>query len=167
MKSIECIDASLVTAADRVLQEVGQRKLSVVTAESCTAGLIAVAMSQANGASDTLHGGFVAYTKANKSKALGISKALLDRKGSVTREVAELMLAGALKRSPADIALAVTGVLGPEPDEDGNPVGLVFIGCQRRGGQAVVVRKRYHSGALWLRTVKDALGLLQRIVRTE
>jgi len=169
MKYTDCIHVSLVKEAGRVLQDVGRRKLTVVTAESCTAGLIAATMSEGEGASNTLHGGFVVYTKANKAKALGISKALLDREGSVTRQVAERMLAAALKRSPADIALAVTGVLGPEPDEDGNPVGLIFIGCQRRGELPVVERNQYRKarpGALRQRTVKDALRLLQRVAQS-
>jgi PncC family amidohydrolase len=77
----------------------------------------------------------VTYTKEMKRTVLGVSMKLLKHKGAVCEEVAAAMATGALKRSPADIAIAVTGVVGPEPDDDGNPVGLVFCsaaGLERR-----------------------------------
>jgi len=96
-----------------------------VTAESCTAGKLAAALlSEAPGAAERLHGSFVTYTKANKTKSLGVSAALLQRRGAVCREVAVAMAEGALVRSPATVAVSITGVAGPDPDEDGNPVGL-------------------------------------------
>jgi PncC family amidohydrolase len=164
-----CIDKSLVRHACRSLDLLKARELTVVTAESCTAGLIAAAMSQAEGASKTLHGSFVVYTKENKTKSLGVSARHLKAQGSVTRTVAEQLLAGALRHSPADVALAVTGVLGPERDEDGNPVGLVFIGCQIKGDTPRIVRKRYRRESaeqLRRKTVIDALGLLRRTIKT-
>ena len=164
-----CIDKSLVRDARRALELLKEKNLTLVTAESCTAGLIAAAMSQTEGASMTLHGSFVVYTKKNKTKALGVSARHLKAKGSVTRTVAEQLLAGALRRSPADVALAVTGVLGPERDEDGNPVGLVFLGCQINGGPPRIVRKRYPRDSaerLRRKTVRDALDLLERTVKT-
>ncbi|HEX3666805.1 MAG TPA: CinA family protein [Rhizomicrobium sp.] len=138
-----CIDEALVKYASAVTGQLKARGLTVVTVESCTAGLISAAMSQAEGAATVLHGSFVAYTKADKSKALGVSEALLTQKGSVNAEVAERMALGALERSPADVALAVTGVLGPEKDEDGNPVGLVFISCCHRGRRAKTEKRQY------------------------
>jgi len=107
--------------------------LSVVTAESCTAGLLAKTLSDAPGAAEHLAGGFVTYTKAQKAKALGVSPRLLRNKGAVCSEVASALTRGALARSSADVAVAITGVAGPDPDEDGNPVGLVVIGVCRRG----------------------------------
>lgn len=163
-----CIDKSLVREACDALKSAANKELTVVTAESCTAGLIAAAMSQAEGASKTLHGSFVVYTKQNKTKALGVSARYLKSNGSVTRKVAEQLLAGALRRSPADVALAVTGVLGPEPDEDGNPVGLIYIGCQVRGDAARIVRRRFRKAPAELlrrRTVRDALQMLKSCVR--
>ena len=160
-----CIDKNLVREACRALELLKKKNLTLVTAESCTAGLIAAAMSQAEGASKTLHGSFVVYTKENKTKALGVSARLLQSEGSVTRKVAEQLLTGALRHSPADVALAVTGVLGPEPDEDGNPVGLLFIGCQIKGDTPRIVRKHYRRDSaerLRRRTVRDALEHLKR-----
>jgi nicotinamide-nucleotide amidase len=135
-----CIDGALVERASVVLGRLGACGLTIVTAESCTAGLICAALAQGDGAAELLHGSFVTYTKANKTKALGVSEELLRTRGSVNAEVARQLARGALERSPADIALAVTGVLGPEPDEDGNPVGLVFLCCLRRDGDPLVQR---------------------------
>jgi nicotinamide-nucleotide amidase len=163
MTAQSCIPASLVRAAEWAMRRLKTQKLTAVTAESCTAGLIAASLSMAEGAGDLLHGSFVTYTKEAKSRALGVPRALLSKEGSVTRRVASDMLRGALRHSAADIALAVTGVLGPEPDEDGNPVGLVFIACQRRGARPTVVQKRYGKRSaeqLRRRTVLDALRLL-------
>ncbi|HEY2858364.1 MAG TPA: CinA family protein, partial [Terracidiphilus sp.] len=84
-----------------------------------------------DGAAERLHGSFVTYTKANKTRALGIAEALLTDKGAVCPDVAVAMARGALERSPADIAVAITGVAGPDPDEDGNPVGRVCIGLAK------------------------------------
>ena len=114
-----------------------------------------------------LHGSFVTYTKANKSAALGVSPDLLAAEGSINAEVVKQLACGALERSPADIALAVTGVLGPDPDEDGNPVGLVYLCCCRRGGEPTVVREDYGKAApdlLRRRVVIDALDLVEACI---
>jgi nicotinamide-nucleotide amidase len=124
--------AELCTKILRTLQDCG---MTVVTAESCSAGAIAEALSQAKGAGQCLHGGIVAYTKAMKTSALGVSPELLESRTAVCAEAAEAMAAGALRRSPAEVAVALTGVAGPEPDEDGNPVGLMFCAVAARSGK--------------------------------
>lgn len=126
--------------AAEVLDEAGRCGLTVVTAESCTAGALATVLSNAPGAAKLLHGGFVTYTKAMKRRVLGVPLELLAEKTAVSAEVAIALAEGALERSPADIAVSITGVAGPEPDEDGNPVGLVFCGAARRNGDREVVR---------------------------
>jgi nicotinamide-nucleotide amidase len=141
--SIACIDADIVRRAQDVMRLLVERQLSVVTAESCTAGLISAALSEGEGASAGLQGAFVTYTKEQKAMTLGVPAGLLASRGSVNGDVVRRMVEGALDRSSADVALAVTGVLGPEPDEDGNPVGLVFFGCCRRGQLAKVVERRF------------------------
>lgn len=168
MTTGHCVDRDLIAHAEKALAHAKRQGLTVVTAESCTAGLIAVALSQVEGAGDLLQGGFVTYTKANKTKALSVDADVLEREGSVTAGVARQMACGALEHSPADIALAVTGVLGPDPDEDGNPVGLVYFGCCRRGEVPVVERRDYGKKPhdVLLRTaVEDALELLGRCAR--
>lgn len=104
MSRSPCIGQSLIDHAARVLRLLKSRGLTIVTAESCTAGLISVALSQADGASDVLQGSFATYTKANKVKALGVDEALLVREGSVNAEVGRQLACGALERSPADLA---------------------------------------------------------------
>src|SRR5262245_22208149 len=113
--------------AKRALAIAAQRNASIVTAESCTTGKLAALLSEAPGAAERLHGSFVAYTKANKTRSLGVSAALLQRKGAVCREVAVAMAEGALARSPATVAVAITGVAGPDPDEDGIPWALFAL----------------------------------------
>lgn len=140
-----CLDPRLVDKADGITQLLMERGRTIICAESCTAGLLAAALSQGDGASDVLHGGFVTYTKEQKTKALGVSDKTLERAGGVTADVARQMAQGALRRSSADIALSVTGVLGPSPDEDGNPVGLVYFGYAVRGRPVRVLRKRFRK----------------------
>ena len=162
------INKSLVAKAGAALRRLKSSHLSLVTAESCTAGLLAAALSHVEGAGQILQGGFVTYTKDQKSRALGISRQLLAKEGSVTARVAEAMARGALKKSPADIPLAVTGVLGPNCDEDGNPVGLVFLCCLRRGGKPIILKKDYGRKAHdWIRrkVVSEAFALLGECAR--
>jgi nicotinamide-nucleotide amidase len=138
-----CIDQHLIQHGEQIVRDLREARLSVITAESCTGGLLSAVLSQAEGAGKVLHGSFVTYSKENKTKALGVDPLLLKRDGSVTADVVRQMVLGALLRSPAEIALAVSGVLGPSPDEDGNPVGLVYFGCGRRDEPVAVTRKDY------------------------
>ncbi len=157
----------LTKAAEAVLAAAGKRGLTLVTAESCTAGLLAAVLSEAPGAAKFLHGGFVTYTKRNKTVALGVPSALLQSKGAVSPEVAVAMAEGALARSPADVAVAVTGVAGPDKDEDGNPVGLVSIAVARHGFASSHISKKYDAkgrNAIREMAMADALRELQRLV---
>lgn len=157
---------SLSDLAKETLEAAGPLGSSIVTAESCTAGRLASVLSEAPGAADHLHGGFVTYTKANKTKALGVPEVLLKRKGAVCGGVAIAMAEGALARSPANLAVAITGVAGPEPDEGGNPVGLVCIAVVRRGFEPRHFEKRYGNigrGRIQQKAIADALTELRRI----
>jgi nicotinamide-nucleotide amidase len=140
---IETYQQSLRARAQDIVSALKAAKMTIVTAESCTAGSIATRLSQADGASDVLHGGFVTYTKAQKISALGVSERLLHDDGAVNAEVVKEMATGALERSPAAMALAVSGVLGPEEDEDGNPVGLVWYCVAIRGRAPEAVRSDF------------------------
>ncbi|MHB1208019.1 MAG: CinA family protein [Rhodospirillaceae bacterium] len=166
-RTAACLDPALVARAETVVTAFKARDLTIVTAESCTAGLISAALSEAEGASDVLHGAFVTYTKANKTRALGVPARLLAAEGSVNAKVARKLAAGALAHSPAQIALAITGVLGPEPDEDGNPVGLIYLCAQRRGHKPRVSRlvfRRQPHDRLRRRAVRAAFDLLLKIL---
>jgi nicotinamide-nucleotide amidase len=163
MAEASCVDQGLIHRAKDIVRALRDARLSIVTAESCTAGLVSAVLSQADGAGEDLHGSFVTYSKANKTAALGVDAGLLRRDGSVTADVVRQMVHGALLRSPADIALAVSGVLGPSPDEDGNPVGLVYFGCGHRNGPVSITRKHYGrkpNDSLRRQVVMDGLDLL-------
>lgn len=147
--------------ADALIERAKQANLGIVTAESCTAGLMCQALADAEGASLFFHGGFVTYTKPHKSCALGVPEALLRDKGAVCPEVARAMAEGALRHSNAGVAAAITGVAGPEPDEDGNPVGRVCIAVARRGLPTRNFERHYDPDlgrdAIRARAVADAL----------
>ena len=151
--------------AAEVLDEAGRCGLTIVTAESCTAGALAHVLSGAPGASKYLHGGFVTYTKTMKHRVLGVPQKLLSEKTAVAPEVAIAMVEGALERSPADIAVSITGVAGPEPDEDGNPVGLVYCAAVRRQGRREVIRLMYGQVARD-EIIGGAIGRALLMVRT-
>lgn len=140
--------------------------VTLVTAESCTAGAIANMLSRVPGAGDRLEGGFVAYTKDMKTQTLGVDPQLLAQKTAVCAEVAEAMAVGALHRSPADVAVAVTGVAGPEPDEDGNPVGLMYFCAAKKGGAPLVARRHFkdlsHDEAV-AAAIGESLRMLKRV----
>jgi nicotinamide-nucleotide amidase len=132
--------------AETLLRLAKRTGIAVVVAESCTAGQLATLLSDAEGAAQQFAGGFVTYTKEQKQRALGVPAELLREKGAVCGEVARAMAEGALARSGAGLAAAITGVAGPEPDEDGNPVGRVCIAVARNGSATEAVE--YHYGDL-------------------
>ncbi|MEG2000517.1 MAG: competence/damage-inducible protein A [Evtepia sp.] len=104
-----------------------EKHLTISTAESCTGGLIAKRLTDLAGSSVVFKGSAVTYANSAKSKILGVSDTLLKKYGAVSKEVAEAMAIGAKAVFETDLAIAVTGVAGPDPDADGNPVGLVYI----------------------------------------
>jgi nicotinamide-nucleotide amidase len=100
-------------------------------------------LSEAPGAAEFLEGGFVTYTPEQKCVALGLDPLLIEQHGAVSAEVADAMARGALECSRADIAVSVTGVAGPEPDEIGNPVGLVYFACTHKAGKCLGVKREF------------------------
>jgi nicotinamide-nucleotide amidase len=110
-----------------------ERGLRLVTAESCTGGLIAAACTALAGSSDWFERGFVTYSNQAKTEMLGVPAALIAAHGAVSGEVACAMAAGALAHSPADLAVAVTGIAGPGGATPGKPVGTVWLALARRG----------------------------------
>jgi nicotinamide-nucleotide amidase len=152
------------TLANNVLRAAKVANIAVAAAESCTAGLLCQVLADAEGASLWFAGGFVTYTKEQKIAALGVPESLLAEKTAVCREVALAMAEGALKVSAASAAAAITGVAGPEPDEDGNPVGRVCIAVARSGGPSRAFEHNYGAlgrDSLRRRAVADALAALR------
>lgn len=113
-----------------------RRRVWVATAESCTGGGVAEAITRIAGSSTWFERGFVTYTNVAKEDLLGVSRDTLKSNGAVSEDVAAEMAAGALARSPADIAVAVTGIAGPEGGTTEKPVGLVWFAWMQRGGAA-------------------------------
>jgi nicotinamide-nucleotide amidase len=159
------IDEALVEKAAQLLKAAQRAGVTIVTAESCTAGLLSNVLSLAPGASKQLHGGFVTYTKEAKTRVLGVPADVLKHKTAVCEDVAIAMAEGAISRSPGDIAIAVTGVAGPEPDEDGNPVGLVYCATTRQGAAPRWVKLELGDigrEEILRRTLQEAMALAQK-----
>jgi nicotinamide-nucleotide amidase len=163
-------DRALIALAVEALAAAERASLKVVTAESCTGGFIATVLSEAPGAADYFEGAFVCYTADHKCTALGLDRDLIEQHGAVSAEVARAMAESALGRSEADIAVAVTGVAGPDRDEDGNPVGLVYLAAARKGGETVVRENRFgDQGRSRIRylAAAAALNLLAQVAGKE
>jgi len=133
-------DHEMRDAADRVLQACRKRRLKVVTAESCTGGLVAATLTAIAGSSDVVERAFVTYANEAKREMLGVPWDALLGHGAVSEPVARAMAAGALARSAADIAVSVTGVAGPGGGSPDKPVGLVHLAAVRAGGDPIVER---------------------------
>ncbi|MEJ2400783.1 MAG: nicotinamide-nucleotide amidohydrolase family protein [Xanthomonadales bacterium] len=142
------------------------RRWTMAAAESCTGGWIAKVCTDRAGSSDWFERGFVTYSNAAKRELLGVDGATLDRAGAVSEAVARGMAEGALGNSPADVAVAVTGIAGPAGGVPGKPVGTVWFGWAIAGGGTWVERCRFDGDreAVRRQTVRHALqGLLDRL----
>ncbi|HWA17545.1 MAG TPA: CinA family protein [Devosia sp.] len=138
------------------------RKLMIVTAESCTGGLIAGALTDVPGSSDAVFGGYVTYANEAKEDMIGVDPKLIERHGAVSEQVARAMAEGALRTSRAGVAIAVTGIAGPGGGTEGKPVGLVHFAFAD-GGKTIHLERRYGDpGRQKVReeTVRDALDLI-------
>lgn len=146
-----------------LLLEMARAKgVMIATAESCTGGLIAGAITEVAGSSDIFDRGFVTYSNAAKAEMLGVPKALIEAQGAVSEEVARAMAKGALARSEADLAVSVTGIAGPG-GSDHKPEGRVCFGLATTGKPTRVETREFGAiGRKQVRqkTVDHALALL-------
>jgi nicotinamide-nucleotide amidase len=124
-------DAALLDQARKVLDGARAKNIRIVTAESCTGGLIAGLLTEIPGSSDVVERGFVTYSNEAKEESLGVPTALLRKYGAVSDHVARAMADGALRHSRAQLAIAVTGIAGPGGGSVERPVGLVYIAVAR------------------------------------
>jgi nicotinamide-nucleotide amidase len=133
----------------------------LVTAESCTGGMIAAALTDIAGSSLVVERGFVTYSNAAKTELLGVDAAIIQAKGAVSAEVAAAMAYGALQHSHADIAVSVTGIAGPDGGSAEKPVGLVWFGLAA-GGETTMERHVFAGdrAAIRRQATERALGLL-------
>jgi nicotinamide-nucleotide amidase len=149
--------------AKELLDKARAKALRLATAESCTGGLVAAALTEIAGASDVFDRGFVAYSNAAKCDMLGVADALLKAHGAVSAEVARAMALGAIEHALADVAVAVTGVAGPGGGSLEKPVGLVHFACARRDGGVDHVERRYgprSRGEIRAASVMQALDMM-------
>jgi len=149
--------------AAALLAELQAAGLTVATAESCTGGLIAAALTAIAGSSATVLCGYVTYSNEAKAAMLGVDPAALAAEGAVSETVARAMAAGALARSGADLAVACTGVAGPGGGSEAKPVGLVHLAAAR-AGRPMLHRRCLLPGdraAVREATVREAFALLR------
>jgi nicotinamide-nucleotide amidase len=147
------IDRKLRAAAAEVLEACRARGWRIATAESCTGGLVAAALTEIAGSSDVVECGFVVYSNAAKESMLGVPAATLKRHGAVSAETAAAMAAGALKRSPVDLAVSITGIAGPGGGTARKPVGLVYFAAASRDGRRLQRRRLF--GKIGRRRVRE------------
>ena len=135
---------------------------TIATAESCSGGWIAQTITDVAGSSAWFDRGFVTYTNAAKVQMLGVSQQTLEKYGAVSAETATEMAMGALAHSDADIAIAVTGIAGPDGGTSEKPVGTVFIAWADKNGETNVVKKQFYGNRRQIRekTVKSAIEVM-------
>ncbi|HKD47178.1 MAG TPA: CinA family protein [Rhizomicrobium sp.] len=160
-------DVVLLDQARELLDEARAKNIRIVTAESCTGGLIAALLTEIPGSSDVVERGFVTYSNEAKTEELGVPAALLGKYGAVSREVAQAMAEGALSHSHAQWAIAVTGIAGPGGGSAEKPVGLVFIALA--GDGRATASHEYRFGVIGraqvrLATVGESLTLLNAAI---
>ncbi|MGB7097439.1 MAG: CinA family protein [Xanthobacteraceae bacterium] len=158
------IDDDLRKSATRVLALCRARDLKIVTVESCTGGLVAATLTEIARSSDVVDCGFVTYSNEAKQSLVGVPAATLSQHGAVSAETAAAMAAGGLKRSRADLSVAITGIAGPGGGSTAKPVGLVYLAAASRDGRQLARQKLYGKigrRRVRLRSVAEALELLR------
>ena len=161
-------DRETEAAATALLDLCKSKKLMVATAESCTGGLVAGALTDIAGSSAVVDRGFVTYTNAAKHQMLGVPNATIERHGAVSRETAEAMVRGALGHAHADLAVSITGIAGPGGGTADKPVGLVHFAAASRGGSFVHRERRFGDigrGAVRRLSVLEALAMLTELAK--
>jgi nicotinamide-nucleotide amidase len=144
------------------------RKLTIATAESCTGGLVAGALTEVPGSSDVIDRGFVTYSNEAKRSMLGVRATTLTTFGAVSRETATAMAVGALEKAGVDLAIAITGIAGPGGATPGKPVGLVHVAAAARDGRILHRECRFGAigrSAVRQRSVVEALRMLMELAR--
>jgi len=155
------LDEALVAAATRVLDANRALGLTVATAESCTGGLVAAALTEVAGASDVLDRGFVTYSNEAKMESLGVGEDIIATFGAVSIAVAWAMAQGALAKSHADVAVAITGVAGPGGGSSKKPVGMVvFARADRHGDPRQIIADVREFGDLGRTEIRRQAALV-------
>jgi nicotinamide-nucleotide amidase len=159
--------SALLARAEKLLADARVKGLKIVTAESCTGGLIAGLLTEIPGSSDVVDRGFVTYSNKAKEEMLGVPAALIRQHGAVSEAVARVMAEGAIRNSTAQLSIAVTGIAGPGGGSDEKPVGLVHIAAARAGEATLHRECRFGDigrGKVRLKSVATALEMLRELL---
>lgn len=158
-------DSTLDEAA-ALLAALQAREITITTAESCTGGLIAAALTAIPGSSASVLAGFVTYSNGAKTSMLAVSPEMIETQGAVSEEVARAMVAGALRASGAGMAVACTGVAGPGGGSAAKPVGLVWMAAGLQGG-TIIAQQRIFPGdrsAIRAATVRHCFAMAHSLL---
>lgn len=153
---------SLCEKANAILGACKAHGVKLATVESCTGGLLSAILTELPGSSAMFTHGFITYANEAKSEMVGVDAALIDAHGAVSEPVARAMAEGALKNASADLAIAITGIAGPDGGSEAKPVGTVHFGCAMKG-KATIHRQERFSGdrsAVRLAAVAMALDMI-------
>jgi nicotinamide-nucleotide amidase len=161
-------EAETLALAQAVLQTCRARNWRLATAESCTGGLVAGALTAIAGSSDVVERGFVTYSNEAKSELLGVPPEIIAAHGAVSAETAAAMAQGAIARAPVDLAISIAGVAGPGGATATKPVGLVLFGLARRDGACRTERRVFAGDRTAVRqaALQEALGFLDAEARS-
>ena len=156
-------DPETLDLAEAVLAACRRRGWRVATAESCTGGLVAAALTAISGASDVFERAFVTYSNESKIEMLAVPRETIVSHGAISAETAEAMARGAARRALADVAVSVTGIAGPRGATAQKPVGLVYLGVARRDGACRVERRIFPGDRAAIRqaALVEALQMLR------
>jgi nicotinamide-nucleotide amidase len=163
-------DREMTDAAIALLDVCKRKELTVATAESCTGGLVAGAISEIAGSSWVLDRGFVTYSNMAKQQMLGVTPSTIDVYGAVSTECAEEMAKGALAHASVDLAVSITGIAGPTGAVPGKPIGLVYFCAASRSGRVIAHDRKYGDiGRAQVRhaSVLQALAMLKELAEKE
>jgi len=152
-------DMALQALAERAGAVLLERRRRVVVAESCTGGWVAKCLTDIPGSSQWFERGFVTYSNAAKEQSLGVAASVLDTFGAVSRPAAEQMAAGALHHSDATLAVAVTGIAGPDGGTAEKPVGLVWFARAQRDAVSLALEERFGGDREAIRRAAVATAL--------
>ena len=151
--------------AERLIRRYTERGLKIATAESCTGGLVAALLTEIPGSSAVVERGFVTYSNEAKTDLVDVPAGLIAAHGAVSEPVARAMAEGAIARSRADVAIAITGIAGPGGATPTKPVGLVHFALASKGASTRHLERRYGDlgrETVRARAVEDALELLEQ-----
>lgn len=164
------LDQEMRDAAVALLNLCKARRLTLATAESCTGGLLAAALTDIAGSSAVVDRGFVTYTNESKQQMIGVPPMTIEKCGAVSRETAEAMAKGALAHAPVDLAVSITGIAGPSGAMPGKPIGLVHFAAASRSGHLLHHERTFGNigrGEVRRRSVLQAMAMLRELAEKE